>query len=106
MFGGSNMRKLVLELEKNGFTVVDHTIKGWVPTPSNIAKLTELIETAEPTDYVVADLLGNVTHRYMQADGTLAMPYKVDGRYHYEGEITVCTLVNLKTIIDNLNLPC
>ncbi len=38
----------------------------------------------------------------MQADGTLAMPYKVDGRYHFEGEITIFTLVNLKVIIDNL----
>ncbi len=102
LFGGSNMRKIVPELEKHNFTVIDHTIPGWVPTPSNIAKLTELIEIAEPADYVVADLLGNVTHRYTQADGTLAMPYKVESRYHFEGEITVCTLVNLKSIIDNL----
>jgi hypothetical protein len=78
MFGGSNMRKIVPKLEKHNFVVIDHTVPGWVPTPGNIAKLAEKIETADPSDYIIADLLGNVTHRYTQADGTLAMPYKVD----------------------------
>jgi hypothetical protein len=102
MFGGSNMRKLVPKLEKHNFAVIDHTMPGWVPTPGNLAKLSEKIETAEPSDYVIADLLGNVTHRYTQADGTLAMPYKVDHKYHFDGEITVCTLSNLKSIVENL----
>ncbi len=102
MFGGSNMHKLVPKLEKHNFVVIDHTVSGWVPTPSNIAKLAEKIETAEPSDYVIADLLGNVTHRYTQADGTLAMQYKVENKYHFDGEITVCTLSNLKSIVENL----
>jgi hypothetical protein len=38
----------------------------------------------------------------MQADGTLAMPYKSEKKYHFEGDITVCTLANLKSIFDNL----
>jgi hypothetical protein len=70
--------------------------------PGNIAKLSELIEAAEPSNYVVVDLLGNVTHRYMQADGKLALTYKVDGKYHFEGDITICTLANLKSIFKNL----
>jgi hypothetical protein len=48
MLGGSNMCKIVPELERHNFTVVDHTILGWVPNPSNIAKLAELIEVAVP----------------------------------------------------------
>ncbi len=64
LFGGSNMKKIAPELEQNNFTVIDHTVPGWVPTPCNIAKLSEIIERIDPADYVVADLLGNVTHRY------------------------------------------
>jgi hypothetical protein len=63
VFGGSNMRSVVPELEKNGFCVMDHTAPGWVPNPANLAKLSELIAVAEPHDIVVVDLLGNVTHR-------------------------------------------
>jgi hypothetical protein len=102
LFGGSNMKKIAPELELNNFTVIDHTVPGWVPTPCNIAKLSELIEKIDPVDYVVADLLGNVTLRYMQADGTLAMPYKSEKKYHFEGDITICTMANLKLIFDNL----
>jgi len=35
VFGGSNMRSVVLELEKNGFRVVDRTVPGWVLNPAN-----------------------------------------------------------------------
>jgi hypothetical protein len=42
------MCKIVPELEWHNFMVVDHTILGWVPNPSNIAKLAELIEVAAP----------------------------------------------------------
>ncbi len=96
------MRSVIPELEKNGFHVVDHTVLGWVPTAANISKLSELITVAQPKDFVVIDLLGNVTHRYEQGDGTLAMPFKNDGKYHYEGEIKVCTLSNLKSIIESV----
>ncbi|MFN9901887.1 MAG: hypothetical protein ACK55Z_24515, partial [bacterium] len=54
-------------------------------------------------DYIViADILTNTTYRYEQVDGTLAMPYKSDGKYHYEGEIRVCTTANLKGIFSSL----
>jgi len=102
VFGGSNMRSVVPELEKLGLSVVDHTAPGWVPNPVNLAKLSDLIATAEPDDVVVVDLLGNVTHRFAQVDGTLAMPFKSDGKYHYEGDIQVCTNANLKTLIESM----
>jgi hypothetical protein len=98
------MRSVIPELEKNGFHVIDHTVLGWVPTAANISKISEVIAHAQPHDIVVADLLGNVTHRYAQADRTLAMPFKNDGKYHYEGEIKVYTLSNLKSIIESLIL--
>jgi hypothetical protein len=102
IFGGSNMRKIIPELEKNGFVVVDNTIPGWVPNPANIAKLSEKIESAKPDDIVVADLLTNTAYRYEQVDGTLALPYKSDGKYHFDGEIRICTTANLKSIFCSL----
>jgi hypothetical protein len=102
IFGGSNMRKVIPELEKNGFTVVDNTVPGWVPNPTNIAKLSEKLENMSQDDIVIADILTNTTYRYEQVDGTLAMPYKSDGKYHYKGEIRVCTTANLKGIFSSL----
>jgi hypothetical protein len=102
IFGGSNMRKIIPELEKNGFVVVDNTVPGWVPNPANIAKLSEQIKSAKPDDIVVADLLTNTAYRYEQVDGTLALPYKSDGKYHFDGEIRICTTANLKSIFSSL----
>jgi hypothetical protein len=59
VFGGSNMRSVVPEVEKNDFRIVDRTVLGWVPNPANLAKLSELIATAK-------DFLGKVTDRYAQ----------------------------------------
>jgi hypothetical protein len=64
------MRSVIPELEKRGFHVVDHMVLGWVPTTANIAKISDLIINAHPTDVIVADLLGNITHRYAQADAS------------------------------------
>ncbi len=89
------MRSDVTELEKNGFHIVDRTVPGWDLNPANLAKLSELIATAEPHDVVITDLLGNVTHRYAQVDGTLTMPFKSDGKYHYEGVANLKSLITL-----------
>jgi hypothetical protein len=48
------------------------------------------------------DLLGNYAYRYSQMDGTLALPFKSDGRYHFEGNVHMLTLANLKLAIENL----
>jgi hypothetical protein len=65
------MRSVIPQLVKSAFHVVDHTVLGWVPTTAKIAKISDLIINAHPTDVVVVNLL---------ADGTLAMPFKHEGK--------------------------
>jgi hypothetical protein len=102
VFGASNMRKTIPELEKNGYTVSDHTIPGWMPTPSNISALSDCLSKLDKDSIVIVDLLGNYSYRYSQVDGTLALPFKSDGKYHFEGDVHMLTLTNLKSVIENL----
>jgi hypothetical protein len=46
------------------------------------------------TDTIVFDLFGNTTYRFEQFDGTLSMPYRVNGRYHLAGNIVTCEAKN------------
>jgi hypothetical protein len=102
ILGGSNIGKTVPFLEKSSHTVVDYSLPGWVPTPVNIKNLADQLASTDPDTVVVLDLLGNVVYRYAQLDGTLAMPFKSEGKYHFEGEIQVCNASSLKTIFNNL----
>jgi hypothetical protein len=47
-------------------------------------------------------LLGNVSYRYTQCDGTLALPYKSGGKYHFEGEIRTLSQNTLVSILGNI----
>jgi hypothetical protein len=85
-----------------GYLVFDHTIPGWMPIPANISALSESLATIDKDCIVVMDLLGNYAYRYSQMDGTLALPFKSDGRYHFEGNVHMLTLANLKLAIENL----
>jgi hypothetical protein len=102
ILGGSNMGTTVPFLGNTAHTVVDYSLPGWVPTPVNIKNLADKLASTDPDSVVVLDLLGNVVYRYAQLDGTLAMPFKSEGKYHFEGEIQVCSPSSLKTIFDNL----
>ncbi len=102
VFGASNMRQIIPELEKHGYPVVDHTIPGWMPTPANISALSDSLSKLDKDSIVITDLLGNYAYRYSQMDGTLALPFKSDGKYHFEGNVHMLTMTNLKLVIENL----
>ncbi len=102
VFGASNMRQIIPELEKHGYPVVDYTIPGWMPTPANISALSDSLTKIDKDSIVITDLLGNYAYRYSQMDGTLALPFKSDGKYHFEGNVHMLTMTNLKLVIENL----
>jgi hypothetical protein len=77
------MRQIIPELEKHGYPLVDHTIPGWMPTPANISVLSDSIAKIDKNSIVITDLLGNYAYRYSQMDGTLALPFKSDGKYNF-----------------------
>ncbi len=78
------------------------TVPGWLPNTANIDQLAKTLETAEQDSIALLDLLGNVAYRYTQCDGTLALPYKTGGKYHFEGEIRLLSLHTLSCILANL----
>jgi hypothetical protein len=71
-------------------TFANTTTVGWMATDENVKKLTALIEShSQETDAYVFDLLGNSSVRFKQADGTTALPFKSNGRYHLGGDVVV-----------------
>jgi hypothetical protein len=71
--GGSNLGKTVTHLAANGLTVLDLTVRGWTPTAENIQKTCEVLKAIPSiSDYVIIfNVLGNITFRQEQLDGTL-----------------------------------
>jgi hypothetical protein len=104
VIGGSNLSKTVTHLVSNGLTVLDLTVRGWTPTAENIQKACDSLKTVPNlVDYVIIfDVLGNITFRQEQLDGTLALPHKVNGVHHLSGTVHVCSHSTLKTIIKSL----
>jgi hypothetical protein len=102
--GGSNMKKIGPLLTDKGIHVTDLTKPGWTPTEANILALAESIRNLPPdfNQPVILDVLGNVTYRYEQLDGTMAMPYKVGGKFHLEGKVCVCGNSVLAELIKKL----
>jgi hypothetical protein len=99
------------ELRMRNFEVIDLSVPGWTPTDGNIAKVIDEIGILDKkVEYVtIIDVLSNVTYRYEQYDGTLALPCKSDGIYHMYGKVQVCgresvlnTILKSKGIFDSL----
>jgi len=101
--GGSNLSKVSKEILERGHKITDLTKPGWVPNPANISCLVSDLDSIPlENTVIIADLLGNVTYRYEQLDGTLAMPYKTNGKFHLSGEVKVCAWPTLRSLIDTL----
>ena len=102
--GGSNMKKLCPHLTNLGITVLDLTKKGWTPTEANILALANEIREIPDTSNipVIMDLLGNFAFRYEQSDGTQALPFKMGGRYHFDGKVIVCSHTLIRSAISSL----
>jgi hypothetical protein len=104
LLGGSNLGKTKSSLTDLGHTVTDHTIPGWTPTKHNIECLLKTLndQDMDSSQVFVLDMLGNVAFRYEQLDGTLALPYKVNGKYHMAGEVKVCNWDSFKALLGSL----
>jgi hypothetical protein len=102
--GGSNMKRLCPHLTKLGITVLDLTKQGWTPTEANILALAnEIREIPDTTNIpVIMDLLGNFAFRYEQTDGTQALPFKMGGKYHFDGKVITCSHSLIRSAIGSL----
>jgi hypothetical protein len=52
-------------------------------------------------DTLVLDLYGNLSCRFEQFDGSISLPYKSKGRYHFAGNIVTCPLTSFKKVLEN-----
>jgi hypothetical protein len=93
----------------------DLTVPGWTASAENITKLQQDIENkAKDSTAFVFDLLGNSSLRFEQFDGTTALPFKSNGRFHYGGRVVITPLYVFKKLVENIvliikkkgNRPC
>jgi hypothetical protein len=86
LVGASNLKHSVPHFADATMTFVNVTTVGWMATAENVKNLVTLISSCtQETDAFVCDLLGNSSVRFEQADGTTALPFKSNGRYHLGG---------------------
>jgi len=92
LVGASNLNRAGIHFEKQGYTVVNLCVPGWVSSPTNVAEMLEKLSTVTVGNdtAIVLDVFGNSTFRYENYDGSVLMPVKMGGGYHLIGEVTVC----------------
>jgi len=102
--GASNLGSLKPIFEANGAIVIDLTKPGWMVTESNIESLQkELNAFADSEDTaVIFDLFGNSAYKFKHVDGSLVLPFKVGGGYHFLGEIHLDTDRKIGELIDSV----
>jgi hypothetical protein len=89
-------------VEKGANKKQNRTVPGWVPNPANLTQISNTLGSAAPGSIAILDLLGNVSYRYMQCDGTLALPYKMGVKHHFEGEILTLSQSSLVSILGSI----
>jgi hypothetical protein len=102
--GSSIAKQTIPFLQALGHTVTDLTKPGWLATDDNIAALIDTLSKLDiaPGFAVLLDLVGNATHRFVQFDGTMALPQKENGRYHIRGPVACCTDDIFRKIVKSL----
>jgi hypothetical protein len=104
LLGGSHLSRSLDHFTQKGYTVVNLTKPGWLPTNENITHAMEEIKKlgSLSNSIAVVDLVSNVAFRYEQLDGQQLLAQKKGGRYHMLGGVTTCAPHLLKNILFNL----
>jgi hypothetical protein len=103
LVGASNLNHSVKFFETHGMPVADATQPGWVALAENVKRLAGEVEAAAPaTAAFVFDLLGNSSVRFEQYDGTMALPFKSNGKFHLGGKIVTTPMAVFRQIIDSV----
>ena len=101
LIGASNMRRCIPALGALGYLTVDLTQVGWDGSDAAIEQLhSELAKLGELENSIyVLDLLTSTSYRFIQADGSLALPVKIGSKFHLLGKVSVCDDKMLKSAI-------
>ncbi len=90
LVGASNLKHSVPHFADTTMLFANITTSGWMATAENVKNLeTSISSRIQETDAFVFDLLGNSSIRFEQSDGTTALPFKSNGRFHLGGDVVV-----------------
>ena len=95
------MRRCIPALGALGDLTGDLSHVGWDGSDAAIEQLrSELTKLGELENSIyVLDLLTSTSYRFIQADGSLALPVKIGLKFHNLGEVSVCDDKMLKSAI-------
>ena len=101
--GYSHMRRVASHLKESGYKVTECALPGTIPDNASInALISTLPHKLEPGTALIFDLFGNFSYRFEQADGSMALPILLGGKYHLLGRVGVCSDAAFKTLVQNL----
>jgi len=103
VIGASHMSRIVPHLASRDYEIVDLTHPGWSLTDTNIGRVVDEIKKIECIENAVCilDVVSNTSYRFEnREDGSLSMPFKIDGQYHMDGRVTTCTLETLHALMN------
>jgi hypothetical protein len=115
LVGASNLGHSSAHFSDSDLKFVGVTVAGWTPCPENVRKMVSIVEEKSKTSVAfVFDLLGNSSVRFEQFDGTTALPYKSNGKYHLAGNVVVTPTETFKKVVQAItpiiqakgNKPC
>jgi hypothetical protein len=89
LVGASNLKYSYAHFTDEKFVFVDMSESGWSASMDNISKLLQQTQenVKDGATAFVFDILGNTSARFEQIDGSTALPFKINGRFHFGGKI-------------------
>ncbi len=105
LVGASNLFRASRHFDDPELIFENHSVPGWTPLEDNVKKMSDIVsDKAKGNVALVFDILGNSSVRFEQFDGTTALPFKSNGRFHLGGKVTTTPLGIFKKVIE-LVLP-
>ncbi len=102
LVGASNLGHSLPHFTDEKLNFVAVTVPGWTPSPENIKSMLSSVESkAADSAAFVFDLFGNSSVRFKQFDGTCALPFKSNGKFHLAGKVIVTPSETFKKIVEN-----
>ena len=80
-------------MRDKGYTVLEYSLPGGMPTDENLETLLEHLQSLQKpagTAFIL-DIFGNFVYRFRQIDGSMVLPVNLSGTHHMLGDVGVCS---------------
>jgi hypothetical protein len=103
LIGASNLGHAVRHFAGADKVFIPVIKPGWVATVENVAELVNVVKGLVPTTTLfVFDLFGNSSIRFEQFDGTTALPFRSNGKFHLGGKVVVAPPEIFRRVVENV----